>query len=355
MKNLVIDKRVIRENLRIIKENADGASIIADLSANAGGMGLFDVASLLRDEGVSAFAVSDLNDAATLRFKGFQEERIMMLQSTADPADLKELIALDVICTCGSYDAAVAINGIAEAKKMKTQVQIKVDTGLGRYGFLPAETDRIAAIYKYMSWLEVIGTFTTFSASWKSSKQTLRQLDVFNDVLDKLTAMGLEPGIAHCCDSAALFRFDFAHMDAVRVDTALSGRVPGKAITGLGRVGYIECGLEEVRWVPKGHRYGAERPIVTRAPTKIAVLSVGSYHGFGVTRHVSTMSIPELLAASSRPLYVRVNGQKARVLGNVGLLHTLIDVTKIECTVGDPAILDVDPVNVKGLPILYKE
>jgi len=355
MKYLVIDKRVIRENLRIIKEQADGAAIIADLSANAGGMGLFDVAMLLRDEGVTDFAVSDLNDAALLRSRGFVTERIMMLQSTADPDELRELLALDVICTCGSYDAAVAINGIAEANRKHALVQIKVDTGLGRYGFLPAETDRIAAIYKYMSWLTVIGTFTTFSASWKSSKQTLRQLDTFNDVLDKMSALGLEPGIAHCCDSSALFRFDFAHMDAVRIDTALSGRMPGKSGAGLGRVGYIEARLEEVRWVPKGHRYGAERPIVTKAPTKIAVLSVGHYHGFGMTRHVSTMRPLELLTATSRPLYVRINGQKARVLGNVGLLHMLIDVTKIECTVGDTALLDVDPVNVKGLPILYKE
>ena len=355
MKYLVIDKRVIRENLRITKEHADGATIIADLSANAGGMGILEVASLLRDEGVTSFAISDLNDAALLRKSGFHEERIMMLQSTADPNDLRELISRDVVCTCGSYDAAVAINGIAEALNVRAMVQIKVDTGLGRYGFSPSETDRIAAIYKYMTSLNVVGTFTTFSASWKSSKQTMRQLDTFNSVLDKLTELGLEPGIAHCCDSAALFRFDFAHMDAVRVDSALTGRVPGKAITGLSRVGYIEAGIEDVRWVPKGHHYGAERPIVTKAPTKIAVLSVGHYHGFGMTRHVSTMNIPELLRASSRPLYVRINGQKARVLGNVGALHTLLDVTKIECTVGDIALLDVDPVNVKGLPIMYKE
>ncbi len=58
--------------------------------------------------------------------------------------------------------------------------------------------------------------------------------------------------------------------------------------------------------------------------------------------------------ASTRPLFVRINGQKARVLGKVGLLHTLVDVTKIECTVGDVATMDVDPVNVKGLPIVYR-
>lgn len=354
MKNLVIDRRVVRDNLRLARERADGAVIIADLSANAAGMGLYDIASLLRDEGVRDFAVSDPADAALLRRRGFLEERLMTLRSTADNTELDELIELNVVCACGSYDAAVAINGIAENKKTIAEVQIKVDTGLGRYGFLPTETDRIAAIYKYMSSLAVVGTFTSFSASWSSRKQTLRQLDIFNDVLDKLIDMRLEPGIAHCCDSAALFRYDFAQMDAVRVDTALTGRIPGKAVPGIGRVGYIEAGLEEVGWVPKGHTYGAEHQKTTKAATKIAVLSVGYYHGFGVTRRAPAVNLAELITARPRPLFARINGQKARVLGSVGLLHTLLDVTKIECTVGDTAILDVDPVNVKGLPIVYR-
>jgi alanine racemase len=354
MKNLIIDRRVVRDNLRLARERADGAAIIADLSANASGMGLCEIASFLRDEGVRDFAVSDPSDADKLRRRGFTEERLMTLRSTSDPDELSEFIELGVVCACGSYDAAVAINGIAENSRTIAEVQIKVDTGLGRYGFLPAETDRIAAIYKYMSSLAVVGTFTSFSASWRSRKQTLRQLDIFNDVLDRMIDMQLEPGIAHCCDSAALFRYDFAQMDAVRLDTALTGRIPGKAVPGIGRVGYIEAGIEEVGWAPKGHRYGAERQRTTRAATKIAVLSVGYYHGFGVTRRAPAMNLAELIASRSRPLFARVNGQKARVLGAVGPLHTLLDVTKTECTVGDTAILDVDPVNVKGLPIVYR-
>jgi alanine racemase len=354
MKNLVIDRSAVRGNLLAARERADGALIIADLSANARGLGLVNIAELLRDEGVRDFAVSDPHDAALLRRRGFKDERIMMLRSTADPVELTELIDLGVVCTAGSYDAAVAINGIAETKRTVAQIQVKVDTGLGRYGFQPAETDRIAAIYKYMSSLRVIGTFTTFSASWASKKQTVAQLDLFNGVLDRLTTMGLEPGIAHCCDSAAIFRYDFAHMDAVRVDSALSGRVPGKAIPGLSKVGRIEAGIEELFWAPKGRRYGTGHSAVTKSPTKIAVLSVGYYHGFAVERHASAMtSVAELLHRRQRKLYVKVNGQRARVLGAVGMLHTLVDVTKINCTVGDIVVLDVDPVDVKGLTTVY--
>ncbi len=352
MKHLVIDRRAVKSNLKAVKERADGAAIYADLSANACGMGILEIARLLRDDGVHTYAVSDPKDALELRNNGFTEERIMMLRSTADPKELEELIDLKVICTVGSYDAAVALNGLAEARKTVAEVQIKVDTGLGRYGFNPSETDKIAAIYKYMPNLAVVGTFTTYAASWRSRKLTQAQLDTFNRVLDKITEMGFEPGIAHACDSAALFRYDFGRMDAVRVDTALSGRMPGNA-AGLIKVGYIEAGIEEVGWVPKGHRVGAEHGIITKKPTKIAVLSVGYYHGFGVDRHISEYSLFDLLRRRRQPLHVKIGGQRARVLGNVGLLHTIIDVTNIECAVGDTVILDVDPVNVKGLPIVY--
>lgn len=354
MKNLVIDLRMVRNNLHAIKERAQGAAVIADLSANAGGMGLLQVARFLRDEGIRNFAVSDPEDAKILRMNGFSQERLMMLRSTADPDEITELLSQGVICTAGSYDAAVAINGIAESRGMTAEIQVKIDTGLGRYGFQPTELDKVAAIYRYMSRLKVVGTFTTFSASWRNRKLTLMQLDKFNSVLDKLIDMGLEPGSAHACDSAALFKYDCELMDAVRVDTALSGRIPGKAVPGLARVGFIEAGLEEVGWYPKGHNIGAERGFVTKAPTKIAILSVGYFHGFGVDRYIVERSLFDIAKYRRRNTFIRINGQRAPVLGSVGLLHTMVDVTKIDCTVGDIALLDVDPVNVKGLPIVYR-
>ncbi|MDR2356863.1 MAG: alanine racemase [Oscillospiraceae bacterium] len=353
MKYLVIDRRVMRNNLRMAKERAGGVEIYGDLSANAYGMGLIETARLLRDEGIRSFAVSDPGDADALRKQGMTEERLMMLRSTADQDELTKLIDLGVICTVGSYDAAVAINGIAELRGTVAEVQIKIDTGLGRYGFMPTETERIASIYKYLSSIVVTGTFTTFSASWKSRKLTLEQLDAFNGVLDKLTDMGFEPGPAHACDSAALFRYDFGMMDAVRVGEALSGRVPGKAIPGLGKVGFIEAGIEEVGWFQKGHSIGGEHGVTLGKPTKIAVMSVGYYHGFGVGFRRSRPRLSDVLRRSRR-LSVKINGQRAHVLGDVGLMHTLADVTNIECTAGDIAVMDVDPINVKGLARMYR-
>jgi alanine racemase len=355
LKNLVIDLRVVRNNLRAIKDRAEGAEIIADLSANAGGMGLLDVASFLRDEGIRCFALSDVEDAKLLRKNGFGGETFMMLRSTADRGEVTELLLQGVVCTVGSETAAITIIGIAEKLKMdNVDIQIKINTGLGRYGFQPNEIIKIKRILEGMPRLRIVGTFTTFSASWRNGKRTLAQHEIFNDVLDRLHEIGVEPGRAHDVDSAALFKYNIEKNDAVRVDTALSGRIPGKQLQGLSRVGYIEAGIEEIVWHSKGHTIGAERGFVTRSPMKVAILSVGYYHGFGVDRYIVERSLFDLIRFRRRKAFVWLNGQRARVLGTVGLLHTMIDVTSIDCEVGDVAKLDVDPVNVKGLPIVYR-
>ncbi|MBQ2057484.1 MAG: alanine racemase, partial [Oscillospiraceae bacterium] len=230
------------------------------------------------------------------------------------------------------------------------EVQIKIDSGLGRYGFLPTETDKIASIFKYMPNLAVIGVFSTYSQSHKSERITRSEYETFKGVLDKLTQMGFEVGYTHIADSAALFKYDFGTMDAVRVGTALAGRVAGGAVPGLMKVGYIKAGVEEVGWFPKKHRIGGQ---TLKKPARLAVLSVGFYNGFGVNRPDYERRLIDILKARKRRPVVKLGGRKLRIIGNVGLQHTIVDVTDIECSVGDACYLDVDPVNVKGLQRTY--
>ena len=157
-------------------------------------------------------------------------------------------------------------------------------------------------------------------------------------------------GYTHIADSAALFKYDFGTMDAVRVGTALAGRVAGGAVPGLMKVGYIKAGVEEVGWFPKKHRIGGQ---TLKKPARLAVLSVGFYNGFGVNRPDYERRLIDILKARKRRPVVKLGGRKLRIIGNVGLQHTIVDVTDIECSVGDACYLDVDPVNVKGLQRTY--
>ncbi len=352
MKNLVIEKSAIKQNIRALKTRTKGVAIIADLMGDAFGLGLVPTARLLRDESIRAFAVSDPKDAKALRAAGFTEERIMMPRSTADTRELEELLDYNVVCTVGSYDAAVALNSIAESRRTVCEVQIKIDSGFGRYGFTPDEIEKIMSIHKYMPKLVIVGIMSSYSVSWKNKRVTELQLDRFKNVISELKANGLDTGMASICDSSALFRYDDLDLlDAVRVGTVFSGRVAGGPFEELREVGYIEAGIEEVGWFQKGHRVGMK---VLKHPTKLAVLSVGYYHGFGVSRPRPGESVIDYLKSRRAMPAVRVGGEKVKIVGDIGMMHTIVDVTKQDCHVGDIAEIDVDPAYVKGLHRVYR-
>ena len=79
MKRLVIDTGAIKGNIGAIKKRAETAAVIADLSCDGQGLGLLKAAEILRAEGISNFAVYEVEDAEKLRRNGFVDEHILML------------------------------------------------------------------------------------------------------------------------------------------------------------------------------------------------------------------------------------------------------------------------------------
>jgi alanine racemase len=51
---------------------------------------------------------------------------------------------------------------------------------------------------------------------------------------------------------------------------------------------------------------------------------------------------------------VRINGQKARVLGRPGAMETVVDVTDVKCAAGDVAVFSLDPMFARGLNREYR-
>jgi alanine racemase len=350
MKYLVVDKNSVRSNLRAVRQRAGSAIVIADLTADACGLGLVETARILRDDGVRAFAVSETRDAAALRKSGFVDERIMMLRGTADTKELETLVDCGVVCTVSSHDDAVALNGIAESRKTVCEVQIKLDTGFGRYGFLPEETDKVESIFKYMPNLAVVGMFSSLYAPWKSKSAASEQLRQFREAVARVTDAGFAPGILHICDDCALFQ-GIAPMDAVRIGPALTGWLPGSRSSELSKAAYIAAGAEEIRWQPQGSRVCGRR---LSAAKKTAVVSVGWYHGFGTVYGEDCSGPLALLRAHRAGRSAQLDGGTVRVLGRPGMTHTVLDVTGIPCAIGAEVRLEVNPMLAKGLPRLYR-
>lgn len=355
MKTLIIERQAVKQNIAVVRERAGRAAIYAALTGDAGGAGLVDMARLLRDEGIGRFAVSEAADAAALRKAGFVDEEILMLRSTADREELEQLVDVNAVCTIGSIDAGLALNGLAESRSTVAEAHIQVDTGLGFGGFLCAEPEKVLSAYRNLPNVAISGIYTQLHSVKADGKDAAAQIQSFQSLLEAIRSAGFETGTVHAAGSFALLHYDDALLDAVRAGSVLLGRCRRTKGDGLQRVGYGEASLEEVRWLPAGHTVGSEQPVTLKRPTRVGVLPVGYQNGFGVAR----VRDPGFWAAircwlrGSR-ISVRIDGQKVKVIGRIGAMETLLDVTDMKCSSGDLVHFDIDPMYARGFVREYR-
>ena len=350
MRTLVIEKSALKNNISTIKEAVGGSYIYANLSSDAYGAGAVEVAKLLREEGIGRFAVDDTSTAVALRKAGLVEEEILMLRSLSDKRELETLLDHNVVCSIGNLEAGVALNALAADRATVAEAQIQVDCGLGFGGFAAEEPEKIFSIYESLQSVAVSGVYTQV----RSRRGVTEQLELFARTVEHLQTAGYETGTVHAAGSYALLHYDMSHLDAVRAGSALLGRCRRERGDGLQTVGHGEASVDAVRWLPKGHTVGGEKAVVLRRPTRVAVIPVGYQSGLGVLPPVSSLWDAIRRFFSNRRRTVRLNGQKVRILGAIGEVETLLDVTQMKCSEGDRAVFDINPIFAKGFRREYR-
>jgi len=360
MRAYIVETAAIRENLEILRKKAGKAELFAVLKGDGYGLGLATMAELCRKEGIHSFAVTEPSDVRRLRQTGQDGEKILMLRPTCNRDELKILLEEGAICTVSCQHDAVVLSGVARELGLRAKVHLKIDTGMGRYGFLPEEKEQLLSCFKSLDCMEICGLYTHFHSAFCNKKKTMAQFEALQAVAAAIREAGYDPGTVHCANSAALLKMPETAMDAVRVGSAILGRVPFRS--GLKRVGYCQAALEEVRWLPKGHTCGYGAAWKAKKPTQIAVIPVGWYHGFTTQYGDDVFRVRDQLRKMAsglkglvfpRRITVTVNGVKCRVLGHVGMLHTVVDITGKNLSAGDTAVLEINPCRVRGMEIRF--
>ena len=361
MKRYLVERELIQNNIQVLQKKAGSAVIWAVLKGNGYGLGLLPMAETCRAAGLDHFAVTEIAEARTLREGGFETEPILMLQPTADADEITALLPLHVIFTISSTEDASVLAGLAAQAGVTAEAHIKIDTGMGRYGFLPEDMDHILGVYREQKNIAVSGVYTHFNCAFGSKKLTHQEFETFRKTVSAIREAGFETGTVHCCNSSAFLRFPEMHCDGVRLGSAILGRVPFH--TKLRPVGYAEAHVEELRILPKGHPTGYGAMWTAREDTPVAIVPIGWYNGFrercdgGITRFRDCLS---LILRGLRGIFFRalplveVNGHKCRVVGQIGMLHIAVDVRGIECKPGDRVIVPINPLHVKGMKIQYR-
>ena len=360
MKKFVIERDKLIENSRVIQKRA-GVPVIAVLKADGYGFGMLQLAEVLTETGVTMFAVTEPEDAQTLRDAGYKQD-ILVMRSTAMEDEAYLVVQADAIATVGSPEAAQCLNNVAQGCGKMARAHIKLDTGMGRYGFLTDQYEEIKKVFTDCPGIEVTGMYTHFHSSFADENATRAQYKQLTSMTEKLKADGFSVGLRHAANSNGVFRYSDMMLDAVRVGSAFTGRIVNGSKYGLSRLGWLESRVIELRTVPAGHSVGYGAGFVTKGATRIAVVPVGYTDGFAVEkkhdlfrrRDILRYIVGDLKSSGGKGnLYITVNGQRARVLGHVGLCHVSVDVTGLDVHIGDTAVLDVNPLYLS--PLVPKE
>ena len=189
-----IDIDTLTHNIGEVKRVTEpSAEIIAVVKANAYGHGAVQCSRIFLENGAKSLAVATLNEAVELRGAGV-EAPILVLGYT--PVEhFGETLKWGVTPTIYTLEGARALADVAESVGTVAKAHIKVDTGLGRIGFLPSDEslNAIEELAQFTS-LEVEEIFTHFAVADAGDKEyTRKQFESFLGFMERLEARGISP------------------------------------------------------------------------------------------------------------------------------------------------------------------
>lgn len=326
-----VNTAAIRHNYREIRKIVPkDTDIMAIIKADGYGHGAIEVANILQKEGANRFAVAIAKEGEELRESGITSPILILGYTPA--ADIEVLIKNDLTQTVCSYEMAEYISYEASKLGKTVNIHIKVDTGMGRIGFLsqPQSVEEIKKIAELPN-INMEGIFTHFSTSdEEDTTYTKDQWSIFLGFLHELSEVGIEIPLIHAANSAATLVHDYTHLNVIRPGIILYGYYPSKYLNGK-RINLLpamtlKTQVVHVKELPEGHFIGYSRKYQTTHTTKIATIPIGYADGY--SRRLSNKG------------RVLIRGKYAPVVGNICMDQFMVDVSEISnVSIGDEVVV----------------
>ncbi len=313
-----LDASALRHNLAEVRA-LSGARVMAIVKANGYGHGLTWVAKTLAE--ADAFGVASLEEGRELRESGIRQE-ICLLEGFFDASEIPVILREHLTPVIHDHYQVEALKGVRGAGRC--DVWIKVDTGMHRLGFEPAEVPAVMAELAALPCIARQGLLSHLAcAEDADSAATRGQIERF----EGLALPGLRRSLAN---SAGIMQWPAAHTDWVRPGLMLYGASPLAANTPaparLKPVMTLRSRLISVRNRHKGDAIGYGG--VYRCPQDMPVGVVGVGYGDGYPREFQTT------------VSVLVRGQRAPVIGRISMDMLTVDLRAVAgAQVGDEVIL----------------
>ena len=315
--------------------------VLCIVKGNGYGHGGPQVAKVLERFGADWFGVTGATEGEQVRKAGVR--RPILALTSFWPGEEAQLLANKISPAIIRCEQLVAFDSAASRKKVAKRsagFHLKIDSGMNRLGIAPTDIECFARQYEKSSRLKLEGVFTHFASSevfdGPIATQNRRQEESFYKAVERLRALGIDPGVIHLANSAAIASRPETWADMVRPGAILYGyhpsydpierRVQAEKELPLRPVMSLRARIINIRNVPAGDGVGYGSKFLPTRASKIAVLAAG--YGDGIHRSLGNKGS------------VLVRGVLAPIVGIVSMDVTMIDVTGVpDVALGDVATI----------------
>ena len=357
--NLKINKLNLEKNLKIVR--SINKSVICVIKDNSYGLGIENILPILLENKCDYFAVAYIEEAVkiqkvleNLKLKNQNDKIKVMALNYVKPENVEYAIKNNIELTVFNFsqllDYLKILNKSFENATLK--IHIKVNIGMNRLGFDENEIlELIEIIKKYeidplnnesknkvlKNKIEIISIFSHISDA-ENQVETEKQVEKYERILRIFDENNIKYQYKHLQASPLLFKYGQKYnYDFARVGMALYGMEPLSYDVGLLDVITVKSQIINIRNVKKNDKISYGGKGIVKQDSKIGIIAIGYAHGL------------QKQIENSREAYVLVNGQKAKVIGEICMDMIFVDLTDIEnVEVNDEVVIVGSQKNVEN-------
>ncbi|MDP2873277.1 MAG: alanine racemase [Bacillota bacterium] len=323
---LDVDLDALAYNYLYIKKQIAPAELIAVVKAYGLGTGGLMAARKLESLGAYMLAVSNFHEGTYLRKHGVKSPILVM--NGLLPAQIEIAVAQDLSFFGFDERSLRTADAVGRRLGKRARVHLKVDTGLGRLGFLPEDAPAIRDVVAGLRWVEVEGIASHEATPVKAEHDYFTRMQ-YEKFVQACRVLDPEHKVLHHFSSSnAVPRLPEVNADGVRCQAIIWGCVHYLPLPWpLKPVASYKARVVQVKDLPAGHNVGYSLRNTTTRPTRLGVVPMGVVDGMKA-EHVGGG-------------YVLVRGTPCPIIG-VCSCEMMIDVTDVPAPgaeAGDEVVL----------------
>ena len=330
--NLEINKSNLEKNLKIVR--SINKNLICVIKDNAYGLGIENILPILMENKCDYFAVAYIEEAVkiqklleNLKLKNQNGKIKVMALNYVKPENVGDAIRNNIELTVFNFSQLLDYLKILDEffENMTLKIHIKVNSGMNRLGFDKNEILELVKIVKKYNLnnksknrLEIISIFSHISDA-ENQAETEKQVEKYEKILKIFSQNNVRYKYSHLQASPLLFKYGKKYnYDFARIGMALYGMEPLSTDVGLLDVITVKSKIINIRNVKKNDKVSYGSKGIVKHDSKIGIVAIGYAHGL------------QKQIENSREAYVLVNGQKAKIIGEICMDMIFVDLTNIE-------------------------